>query len=479
MEAISSSSAAAPDTKLLGWLFAPIDIASLVFFRIAFGLIMLWEVCRFFAKDWILRYYIEPSYHFTYYGFDWVSPWPGDGMYYHFGFMGLLALAIAVGFHYRIAASLFFLAFTYVFLLEKANYLNHFYLISLISFLMIFLPCHRAFSFDVWRRPALRLRFVPRWTLLLLCFQIALPYFFGGIAKINSDWMAGEPMRTWVGGDAWFKSLSRVVNSEAIVYFLSWGGMLFDLLIVPLLIWRRTRILALVVAIFFHLCNAHMFQIGIFPWFMIAATLLFLRPDWPRKIVMPLRRWFSRSRPSITDDSCPVTAPVATAGQQRMIVAALVVYVAIQLLMPLRHWLYPGDVAWTEEGHRYSWRMKLRDKSASVRFTAHWLESGKVRVIDQRDYLNSRQRRKMANRPDMIQQFAHHLRRSLEAEGQGPVAIRVDAMASLNGGDNARLIDPQIDLSRQPISLKPARWIVHEFAEHPSQEVMASADDDE
>ena len=71
-------------SKIMKQLFSPIDISILVYFRIIFGAIMFWEVLRYFDHDWITRYWIEPTFHFTYYGFDWVRPWPGELMYIHF-----------------------------------------------------------------------------------------------------------------------------------------------------------------------------------------------------------------------------------------------------------------------------------------------------------------------------------------------------------------------------------------------------------
>jgi vitamin K-dependent gamma-carboxylase len=144
-------------------LFAPVDIASLVYFRVAFGAIMLWEVWRYFDHGWIKRYYIDPLFHFKYYGFDWVRPWPGDGMYLHFYVLGALAICVAVGLFYRVSTTLFFLGFTYIFLLDKTNYLNHFYLISLISLIMIFVPAHKAFSLDALLRPKIRSDSAPTW----------------------------------------------------------------------------------------------------------------------------------------------------------------------------------------------------------------------------------------------------------------------------------------------------------------------------
>src|SRR5687767_11157820 len=177
--------------RLCSALFKPVDISFLVYFRIAFGAIMLWEVYRFFTSDWITRYYVEPAIHFTYYGFSWVKPWPGRGMYVHFFVLAVAATCIIIGFCYRTAAAVFFLGFTYVFLLDQARYLNHFYLICLISFLLVFLPANRAVSLDALLSRKIRSDTVPAWALWVLRAQVGIAYFFGGIAKLNSDWLRG------------------------------------------------------------------------------------------------------------------------------------------------------------------------------------------------------------------------------------------------------------------------------------------------
>jgi len=127
-------------------LFEPVDIASLVFFRVTFGLIMLWEALRYLPH--IECFYLLPIFHFKFYGFGWVKVPPGNGMYYLLGSLAVLAILITIGLFYRVASTLFFVGFTYLFLLERAYYLNHWYLICLLSFLLIFIPCHRSFSLD-------------------------------------------------------------------------------------------------------------------------------------------------------------------------------------------------------------------------------------------------------------------------------------------------------------------------------------------
>lgn len=442
--------------KLRIALFSPQEIAWLVFFRIAFGGIMLWEVWRYFDMDRIRRYYIEPVFHFTYYGFSWVRPWEGDGMYLHFYALGILSVCILLGLFYRVAATLFFLGFTYVFLLDQTQHLNHFYLVCLISFLLIFVPAHRAFSLDAWRKPGLHASRVPAWSLGLLRAQIGLVYFYGGIAKLGPDWLAGEPMRAWLAQRLNFPLIGRFFQEEPVVYAFVFGGLFLDLFITPLLLWKRTRLAAFGAAVAFHLLNAQLFTIGIFPWFMLCATLLFFPPEAPRRMWEKIRG--KTVSPPPPESVGPLSGPWTRS--QKTVAILMACYLAFQVLMPLRHWLYPGNVDWTEEGHRFSWHMKLRSKSARTLFLITDKASGRVMAADPTQILNSRQYAKMSSRPDMILQFAHYLRDHIRESRGMEVEVRVEAEASLNGRQVQRLIDPSVDLAQEPRNLAHARWIV-------------------
>jgi len=442
--------------------FAPLDIASLVFFRITFGTLMLIEVWRYFSHGWIARYYIEPTFYFKYYGFEWVHPWPGPWMYVHFLALGALSVCVMLGLWYRVAMPLLFLGFTYVFLLDQANYLNHFYLISLFLLIMTFVPAHRAFSVDAARHPEIRSDTTPAWTVWLLRAQIGVAYFFAGVAKLNADWLRGEPMRMWLADRSDFPVIGQLFTQEWVVYLFSYGGLLLDLSVVPLLLWPRARPFAFAAALAFHMTNAELFQIGIFPWFGSAATMLYFEPDWPRRVLV--RGWQRHARRKKRDmASQPIESgtPATPAPTRKRVTLALVAaYLVVQVFLPLRHFLYPGNVSWTEEGHRFSWHMKLRTKSAEATFFATAPLSGKTWVTHPADHLTRRQVREMETRPDMILQFAHHIARTARAEGHPLVEVRALVMASLNGRRPQLLIDPTTDLVSVRRSLLPASWIV-------------------
>jgi hypothetical protein len=431
-------------------LFTPVDIASLAAFRIGFGLLMALELYGYLEGGAVDAFYASGKFHFTWLHFDWVKPWPGAGMYLHFYALIALALAISAGLFYRVSALLFCLGFTYVFLLEQAKYLNHWYLIGLLSFLMTLVPAHRALSLDAWRRPSLRAEQTPAWTLWLLRAQMGFVYFFGGAAKLNPDWLRGQPMKMWLPGSIRLPLLEPVLAHPASALLISWAGLLLDLFIVPALLWRRTRPYAFAAAVAFHLINSQMFEIGIFPWLAIWCTVAFFDADWPRRV-------FNWPRGTVL----PPAAPARWDAWTRATAAFVAVYLAIQFLLPLRHFLYPGNVNWTEDGHRFSWHMKLRTKRGLVRFRLTDPQSGRTWEVDPAAELDARQVTKMAGNPFMMLQYAHHLADLTSEPGRPRYQVRAIAVAALNSHPAEPIIDPTVDLAAVPRTLfGPTDWIL-------------------
>ena len=483
-------------------LFVGVDGSSLAFLRIGFGLVMHWEVWRYLSHNWIREYYIWPTFNFPYPLFEWVTPWPGPGMFVHFALLGLLSLLIALGLCYRVSMALFFVAITYVFLLDETNYLNHLYLICILSFLFIFVPAHRRFSLDRLITGRAWPRTVPLWSLWLIGGQLGIAYFFGGVAKLNIDWLSGRSLA--VGGLADSTELPLIgslFGERWTSLFVSYSGLLLDLFIVPLLLWRRTRGIAFALITTFHLLNAYWFDIGIFPWFMILATTLFFAPNWPEAFLEYLRNrrlwpllgapvgaaaaWLAIGTALVpllagalagtlvawlvpaawapagrSDRRSEISTPIITRAQG-VIASLLAAWLLLHLAVPLRHYLTPSIVHWSEEGHRFAWHMKLRGKEAEVRFFAFDPQTEESWSINQLRFLTSRQIRKMSSRPYMIRQFARYLAAELEADGREGVEIRVESFAALNGRPRQLLIDPEADLAAVPAyALRHNPWIV-------------------
>ena len=409
-------------------------------------------------------------------------------------------------------ATLFFLLFTYFFLVDKALYLNHFYLGCLLSFLMIFVPAHRSYSLDAWRKPSWRTSAIPAWPIWLLRFQVGVPYFFGGIAKLNSDWLRGEPLRLWLAERRDFPLLGPFFTHDAVVWLMTYGSLLLDLCVVFFFLNRRTRVFAYIAALMFHFMNARLFAIGIFPWMMIAATAIFFEPDWPRRVLNdfqenhPYRVWaliagfvlgfllggllpgyFSWVRATVAGLGVAIAAyhldepfrlaQEVNAGHETKTAKAqttvkwgvrqgqasrqllpvsqwtfilLGFWVIVQVLVPLRHFLIPGNVNWTEEGHDFSWHMMVREKEGEGTFIVSDPATGERWNVQLWDYLTLDQRREMLMRPDMIIQFVHYLAGRLRSAGHQEVEIRARISVSLNGRAPHLLIDPNVDLTKVP-----------------------------
>ena len=431
--------------RLIVHLSKSVDGASLAVFRICFGLLLAYEVGFKFHVDKVKEIYV-PDFHFTYHFFSWVSA-PGKvGAYaLHIAIM-LLALSIAAGFMYRVCCALACVLLSYYFFIEKTLYINHTYLYCLLCGIMAFVPAHNMASVDAkygffgtkpdWDNRA------PRWSLWLLRFQMGVVYAYAGIAKLHDDWLSGHAMAIWLP----HRIQQDIVSYETLGKLMSWGGAAFDLGIVPLLLWKRTRIIGFYSALAFHFTNANVFGIASFPWMSLALTLLFFDPDWPREQFKSMATRPAKKRRKLRR----MTAPG---------VALLTSYVVVQLLLPVRPALYPGDSNWTEEGHQFSWHMMLRTKEGSATFLAH-LPDGSRETVDSRRWLTERQADRMATKPDLLHQFARFIADEYERQGKGRPKVFVDARVSLNGRPPQPIIHRAVDLAAQPRSLARASWIV-------------------
>src|ERR1700693_4955052 len=432
--------------------FAPVDIASLVFFRVTFGLLMVWEVCRYFRNESIYHFWLEPKFLFKYYGFSWVHPWPGNWLYIHWAVLGVLALFVAFGFLYRISAALMFLSYAYFFLLDEARYVNHTYLICLYCLLLAIVPAHRAFSIDARMRPSLRSNTAPAWSLWLLRFQISVVYIFAGLVKLSPDWLRGEPMRYSLSHATNAPIVGQFFGDEWAVYLVSYGGLIFDLLVVPGLLWRRTRAIAFCAVVIFHLTNALWAVIGMFPWLAIAASALFFSPDWPRRILEKLE--LVRRRKAIEESKS------ASPWQRAIILSALAVYAAIQIFLPLRSLLYRGGVEWTWAEHRFSWRMFVWTYASIANFYVTDPNTGESTQIDLREFLSPRQAPQMGYLPDLPVQFAHHLAKVLPNSGPKPLQVQARIFVAINGRKPVLYMDPVVDLAAEARTLGRPKWLL-------------------
>ncbi|MEM6955002.1 MAG: HTTM domain-containing protein [Myxococcota bacterium] len=422
--------------SLLQWLAEPVDSAGLHVFRFAFGVVAVIGAARFLTYDWVERLFARPVFHFRYLGFDWLPIPDADQIRVLFVVLLVLGLLIAFGLLLRITMAIYFLVFSYIELIDVTTYLNHYYLVSMLSLWMFFLPIGRGGP-----------KRVGRWCYVVLQLQVTCVYTYAAIAKATPDWLLhGQPMEIWLASRTsvpFVGQAIRLFGLSTLAMIASWLGFLHDLAVAPFLAWKKSRAIAYVVLLGFHLGTHLLFNIGMFPIIMSVAATVFFDPAWPRRWQARWRAWRGTA---VDGDAANGTArPARSLLPGRAVGAFLIALGAFQVLWPLRGFAYGGNILWHERGMRFSWRVMCREKNGSVEYRV--LRPGTERAIriSPGRYLTGYQEREMATRPDMILQLAHQIGRDY-AEGDAMPEVYVDAVASLNGRRAAPLIDPDVDL---------------------------------
>ncbi|MEM0896728.1 MAG: HTTM domain-containing protein [Verrucomicrobiota bacterium] len=443
--------------RLSSRLGKPVDLAALALFRAFLGGLCLYGTLLFYFSGTVEALWLVPEFRFKYFGFEWVGAFPDlilRGLW-----LGLcIAFAgIMLGAFYRFCAIYAFVVVAYFFLLDQAPFLNQYYLLLWVLFWMAMIPAHGMFSLDAMFRASVRRAFVPSWMVVMLCFSMACVYFFGGVAKINADWLHGEPMTSWLTGKVGESFFTTGLATGDVAWFFSYAGLIFDLLVVPLLIWRRTRIFGFILSLVFHVGNSVLFSLGpgglgtvslgFFPWISIALTGLFFPTDWPRKI---FRKWAGSRNDEGAASTSIGNAPVVL----------LVIAVGLQLLLPLRPFFYPGNASWTDDGHRFAWRMKLRWKTGTTRYFVRENRQEELEKVYPDAFITDYQESMLLGRPDMILQLAHHIGKERMSGGATAVEVYARSKIALNGRTPQDFIDRRVDLMTVKRSLGPTTWLL-------------------
>lgn len=431
--------------------------ATLAFYRLAFGLMMLLSLIRFASYGWIKKFYITPEFHFTYYGFQWVKP-IGNYTYLVFLICAIAALFVAMGYKYKWAILTFFLSFTYIELMDKTTYLNHYYFITVISFVLLFLPANCYFSVDAYRNEKLRFEKVPAWNIDILKLLLALVYFYAGLAKINSDWLIeAMPLKIWLPNNSNLPLIGSLLNENWVHYAFSWTGAIYDLAIVFLLLYKRTRLFGFILVVVFHILTKILFPIGVFPYVMIISTLIFFDASFHKKVLNFIARIFSSSI-ILFENGKEKVQNFNTTYQIK--IAFISCFVAFQLVFPFRYLCYPNELFWTEEGFRFSWRVMLMEKAGYTTFTVKDATTKKEMTVNNSHFLTVFQEKQMAFQPDFILEYAHYLHNYYQEQGVTDPEIYVESYVALNGRLSQKYIDSKINLAKENESFKQKTWIL-------------------
>ena len=413
--------------------FKAIDNSPLIVFRIFFGFLVACESFGAILTGWVKRVLIDPQVTFSFIGFEWLKPLPGFGMYFYFIAMGVFGLAIMLGYRYRIAIISYTILWAGAYFMQKTAYNNHYYLLLLISFLMIFLPSNSYASLDVRQNRIKEENTMPYWISLLFIIQVAIVYVFASIAKFYPDWLDGTFTRNLLADSTNVIALKKLFLQKWFYLFIAYMGIIFDLLIVPLLLFKKTRMLALLASLTFHLFNAIFLEIGIFPFFALTFALFFYEPETIRSV-------FLRRKTSIETDNGH-----SNYYGKKIVYFLIIPYLIIQLLLPLRHHFIEGDVLWTEEGHRLSWRMMLRERNGFIHIRIKDLKTGEESLYDYRKNLTDKQIQNLATKPDFIWQYCQYITKEFKGKD---IAIFINCKNSINRKEYKTLIDPKFDMAK-------------------------------
>lgn len=413
-----------------------------------FGILIALESFGAILTGWVNKNLIAPELHFPFIGFEWLQPLPGVGMYLYFGVMGMFGVLVALGYRYRLSIFLFTVLWTGAYLMQKTAYNNHYYLLILLSILMCLFPANGAIAMDVRRRPEIETHTMYSWIKWIVVVQLWIVYTFAAIAKLYPDWINLAFLTELMAPKSDYPLIGGFLQLPWVQYAIVWFGIFYDFTVIPFMLWKRTRKAAFFASILFHLFNAITLHIGIFPFLSLALMAFFFEPE-------TLRSLFFRKKP-ITVCFDTFQPPLYSTW----ITVITSIYVLVQIALPLRHHLISGDVLWTEEGHRMSWRMMLRNRQGRTYFKVVDRKSGVSESVKLQDVLTVEQQAKVMAHPDFMWQFAQHLKTIYRQKGKD-IAVYARSTVRINNRPFFPFTDETVDLASVKWDpFKHAEWIL-------------------
>lgn len=438
-------------------LFQEVHPASLGLFRILVGIVLFCQTSWFIGVDFISENIYKPVVHFQF--FEFLSPLPKNIMKLLMFCLLTSSALITIGKWFKYACAFFCISFTYLWLLDKGYFNNHYYFISLLTFLLMFTNA------DSWgavgTNEKSRKTSIPYWQVFIIKAQIVIVFFVAGVNKLNPYWMYEfQPMKhiletkALVDGYPW-------LNSEVYFAIFSWFGMAFDILIGFLLWIKPTRKIAIILYVIFNITNFWLFhnigEIGFFPFLLLACLAIFISPQ-------KVAQKFSFNKNEKRQNKINVRGVNLSAtskGREALIYYSLVTYIIFHLILPFRHLLYEGNVDWTGEGQRFSWRMKIMYKESDMHF--YLVEEGRTekREVNVNSFLTQKQYTNLIYYPDLIPEVAKYIKKEGIRRGIKNPRVVADYKIGFMGGEKRYLVNPDTDLSQlSSFSLSHPTWIL-------------------
>ena len=359
---------------------------------------------------------IKTQDYLYYQNFAWAIKLLGEDSVWIFFSKIIFAASLLAGFFIRESLFLIFVFTTYLFLNHPLDWLNHEYLLCIVYFLLLFTPLEKAkkdpegFSYS--------------WSLNAIKLMMLIVYFYGGLSKITYDWFNGYPIYLWLDNSMrLFSYLEPIVDKKTLAILLSYSSFFLDLFAPVFLFIKKTKKIFISFLIVFHLLNGEMFMIGSFPYMAIFLTCLFL-----------IESKESSDSPSIS-----------VVDKAKFYVLGL--FFLIQIIIPMKRFLYSYDTLWTGESRRFGWRMMSSQHICHITFYARDKKTGETSEY-RLDSLSLESKSDICNYPNHIIQTARMIKGQAFVQGR-EVSVHARAYASLNGRKAQELVDPNVDLSEQ------------------------------
>jgi len=457
-------------TKVLNFLFKERDATTVSLFRIGFGIMMVIEMVYYLKVDFVYNAITGPQLLFKYPGLEFINPLPDTYMYIINVLLLLSAILITIGEFCQIAALFFFLGYTYFFLQDATYFNNHFYLISLLSFLLIFIDADKTLRFrNILKKDnpqKIKPAVVPNWNIWIIRTLLILVFFFSGLAKINGDWLSGEITKAMFTSFSKDSGLGQYLQSSFNIKLFAIGGMLFDLLIGFILKFKPTRNIGIIGLIIFNALNAIFWNdIGIFPYLMIAITIIFCEPETVSKFFHKEKK--EKIKKSKKNKQALKTAtpkiienkPLQWNGKRKLTAGLLGLFILVQILFPLRHYVMTNNPDWTGVGALFAWRMKAQTRTIeSIDMNLFVLDTGETQKVDTYSFLTANQKIHFVEDPRRLVQLARHVSKTAAEQGFPNLGVKADIKVSFNGREPQHMFSPELNLVE--VDLKDPSWIL-------------------
>lgn len=318
---------------------------------------------------------------------------------------------------------------------------------------MIWVPAHHWYSIDVKLFPKIRSTTCKHWNIFIFKLQLSIVYFFAGIAKANADWLfRAQPMATWLPGKYQLPLIGPLMQYKELAFLFSWTGFLYDTTIWIFLWIKKTRFIAYLAVLVFHILTGILFpRIGMFPYIMITTTIIFFSSRVHENIL----RIIGGGLPGTQTNN----DRKERSFRQLLVTNLLLFYIGIQLFLPIRHLMHGGNIFWHEKGYRFSWRVMLMEKNGYTSFIVKDPQKNIQKEADQSVYLTPFQEQQLRSQPDMMIQFGRHLGDLFKQQNGYAPEIYVKSRISLNARRSQEFTNETYDIYNNKNPMKDG-WIL-------------------